>query len=223
MSKQLADWLSVLMIAATVIVAIVIYPALPDPMPSHFNAAGEPDAYMAKLPNVLLLLSTPVFMLLLMKVIPVISPKGFRTEGFSATISVLQLVMVAFGCIVAIVVFLKARGMQIDLVTIITAATGLLFVVIGNYMGKFRKNFFIGIRTPWTLASDEVWVRTHRLGGWLMLAAGLFMIVGAFAGIGPTWMVAAVLAAALFPALYSFLLYRRIEGFDADSEDETAG
>lgn len=223
MSKQIADWLSILMIAVTVIVALVLYPGLPDPMPSHFNAAGEPDGYMAKLPNVLILVSTPVFMLLLMKVIPMISPKGYRTEGFADTIHVLQLVLVAFGSIVAVVVFLKASGLQIDLVTIVTAATGVLFVVIGNYMGKFRKNFFIGIRTPWTLASDEVWVRTHRLGGWLMLGAGLFMIVAAFAGIGPGWMVAAVLVAALFPVLYSYLLYRRIEGFEAESEDETAG
>ena len=97
---------------------------------------------------------------------------------------------------------------------------GLLFVVIGNFLGKVRKNFFIGIRTPWTLASDEVWSRTHRLGGWMFVAGGIVMIVGAFAGLPVLGVIAVVLAIALYPVLHSFLLYRRLEGFSAEADDD---
>ena len=83
-----------------------------------------------------------------------------------------------------------------------------------------RKNFFIGIRTPWTLASDEVWARTHRLGGYLFVIAGVAMLVLPLFGIGVLAIVGASLIAGLGPVVYSFFAYRRIEGF---GPDEPAG
>ncbi len=101
---------------------------------------------------------------------------------------------------------------------IVPIAVGLLFIVLGNYMGKIRKNFFIGIRTPWTLASDEVWARTHRLGGYLFVAAGALMVVMPLVGLGGVGIVAASLIAALVPVVYSFIAYKRIEGFGPDED-----
>jgi uncharacterized membrane protein len=80
-------------------------------------------------------------------------------------------------------------------------------------MGKITKNFFVGIRTPWTLASDEVWLRTHRLGGKLFVVAGGVVLVSALLGGGPVPLLVAVAVAAGIPVVYSFVLYRRIEGF----------
>ena len=78
-------------------------------------------------------------------------------------------------------------------------------------MGKLRKNFFIGIRTPWTLASDAVWERTHRLGGRLFMLAGLVMVVGVLVG-APAWITPTAKATAvLIPCVYSFLVYRRLD------------
>ena len=93
---------------------------------------------------------------------------------------------------------------------------GLLLVLLGNYMGKLRKNFFIGVRTPWTLASDEVWARTHRLTGWLWAAAGLALAIDGLLGANVVVFLVVILVAILTPPIYSFLLYRRIEGFGPD-------
>jgi uncharacterized membrane protein len=84
-------------------------------------------------------------------------------------------------------------------------------MVIGNFMGKFRKNFFVGIRTPWTLTSDVVWERTHRFAGWLFVLAGAVWIVGGLLRASPAVLVVAVLVAMLVPAVYSYFLYRRVE------------
>ena len=98
----------------------------------------------------------------------------------------------------------------------------MLFMVIGNFLGKVRKNFFLGIRTPWTLASDEVWAKTHRLGGWCFVLAGAIMIVMAFVGPGMSWLIYLIVAIALAPVVYSYFAYRNIEGFgpDPDIEEE---
>ena len=88
-------------------------------------------------------------------------------------------------------------------------------------MGKVRKNFFIGFRTPWTLASDEVWNRTHHLGGRLFVAAGVIMVTGSLVGVPPEWIIGIVIVCGLYPLLHSYLLYRRLEGFSR-AEDNGA-
>ena len=100
------------------------------------------------------------------------------------------------------------------------AGTGLLFVVLGNFMGKLTKNFFVGIRTPWTLASDEVWLRTHRLGGKLFVLAGVALFIAGLLGGGTVPLLVAVAVAGGIPVVYSYLLYRRIEGFKNGSPGE---
>jgi uncharacterized membrane protein len=81
---------------------------------------------------------------------------------------------------------------------------------MGNFMGKLTRNFFVGIRTPWTLVNDEVWLRTHRLGGKLFVAAGVVTAIAAFSGAGLYVMLAAVLAAAIVSVIYSYVVYRKL-------------
>ena len=83
---------------------------------------------------------------------------------------------------------------------------------MGNFLGKVTRNFFVGIRTPWTLASEEVWLRTHRLGGKCFVAAGFAVVAISLLGLGPWAMMAVILAAALVPVVYSYVIYRRLEG-----------
>jgi uncharacterized membrane protein len=95
-----------------------------------------------------------------------------------------------------------------------------LFVIIGNYLGKVRKNFFIGIRTPWTLASDEVWNRTHRIGGRLFMLSGVIIWLGALLRLPLSWTVGVAVGLVLIPVVYSYFLYRKIEGFESDDSDD---
>lgn len=217
--RRLADWLSILLILFAFGFVAWLYPSLPEQIPTHWNSQGKVDSYTAKPWGAYLLPSIAVAVLVLMKLIPVISPKGFRTDEFLGVLSLFQFVLVAFIVLLTVITLLFASGIDIDVSRFITASIGALFLILGNYLGKVRKNFFIGIRTPWTLASDEVWARTHRLGAWLFTASGILMIVGTFVGIDFGVTVLAAVLAGLVPVLYSFFLYRRIEGFGPDRGD----
>ena len=121
--------------------------------------------------------------------------------------------ILAFLFLVHILVLLSATGARVEMNRAIPIGVGLLLVLLGNYLGKTTKNFFLGIRTPWTLASDEVWLRTHRLGGKLFVLAGVVCFVSGLAGGSLAPAMAAVGAAALASVVYSYVVYRRIEGF----------
>jgi len=219
MNSRQADFLSWGLICVPLLLAAWLWPTLPDPMPSHWNASGEVDGYLPKVWGVTLMPLMAVGTWLIMKIIPFISPKGFRTEGFNDVIQIFKVTLVAFMALVAVLVLLESIGIDAHIEQIILAASGALLIVIGNFMGKVRKNFFIGIRTPWTLASDEVWSRTHRLGGRLFVLAGIVMMVGGLFKLPMEWVIGVVVVAGVYPLLHSFLLYRRIEGFDADDPE----
>ena len=220
MSTRLANIISLIGIVVLAAYVAWMYPALPDPMPTHWNAAGEVDDYSSKLWGTLIIGSMPILTFLLFKIIPVISPRGFRTESFTGTLNILMAAMVFFSCIVGIAAIRGAHDATINISTFIFVAVGMLFMIIGNFLGKVRKNFFLGIRTPWTLASDEVWAKTHRLGGWCFVLAGAIMIVMAFIGPSMSWMIYLIVAIALAPVVYSYFAYRSIEGFGPDPEIE---
>ena len=185
-------------------------------MPTHWNAAGEVDDYTTKHWGAAILAAVPLFIFVIYKIIPAISPRGFRTESFTGVLNVLMTASVVFGCVVGVVAVRAALGADHNMSTIVMVAVGLLLMVIGNILGKVRKNFFLGIRTPWTLASDEVWAKTHRLGGWCFVVAGVVMAIGAVAVPGVEWTIYVVIAMALVPVVYSYFAYRRIEGFGPD-------
>jgi uncharacterized membrane protein len=218
MNKIRADIISSLFIIATLVVAAILYPSLPEMIPTHWNGQGEIDGYMKKPGGVLMMPAMALATFIIMKIIPLISPKGFRTDKFSDVIGVLQVTLVGFMSIVAILVLLEAHGLNVLINEVITAGVGLLFVVIGNYLGKVRKNFFIGIRTPWTLASDEVWNRTHRMGGKLFMLSGVIIWLGALLRLPLTWTVGVAVGLVLIPVVYSYFLYRQIEGFESDGD-----
>jgi uncharacterized membrane protein len=105
----------------------------------------------------------------------------------------------------------------------IPAALGLLLVVLGSFLGKFRRNFFAGIRTPWTLASEEVWLRTHRLGGKVLVVAGLALAVAGLLGQGHLALLPALLVVGVVPVAYSYVRYRRLEGVQAEPPSDDGG
>lgn len=198
-------------------IAAAFYSSLPESVPTHWNAHGQPDGFTPKPwgPFVLPLVMAGVCLLL--QVIPRISPRGYRIDRFQNVFEILLTAILAFLFLLTVLALFAGIGVPVPLVRAIPAGIGLLLVVLGNYMGKVMKNFFIGIRTPWTLASDEVWLRTHRLAGKLFVLAGIGLFVSALVGGGPVLLLVAVAIAVGIPAVYSYLLYRRIEGFKSGS------
>lgn len=208
-----ADIVSLILVAAMLAVTGWLYPALPDPVPTHWNLVGEADGFTPKPWGALI----HPFMLLgiwaLFKLIPVISPRGFRLDEFMGTVRVIQLVMLGVMSVIGMVSLLAAIGWNVRIQWVVPLCVAVLFIVLGNYLGKVRRNFFIGVRTPWTLANEEVWNRTHRLAGWLFVLSGLLVIAATTAG-WPAWLgITALVSAGLVPVVYSFWLYHRLEGF----------
>lgn len=211
--KQTGTWIvSVIFVVVMLGVAVWIYPHLPVQTPTHWDADGNVNGWM---PRFWAAAIWPLVMLgltVMYALLPVISPRKFEIRPFGRTYGIVVLAIQAFMLAVGTIALLAGAGYHISLGLVAPVAVGALLMVIGNFMGKFRKNFFIGIRTPWTLTSDVVWERTHRLAGWLFVLAGLVWIVGGLLHASPVVLVVAALAASFIPAIYSYFLYRRVEG-----------
>ncbi|MBV8343537.1 MAG: SdpI family protein [Candidatus Eremiobacteraeota bacterium] len=196
------------------------YPQMPPRVPTHWDLAGNVNGYSTRLVAVTLTPAIVAFTWLLMVVLPGISPRGFRL-GQSARAFYESLLAVMAALVVIHFIALRASlGVSGLPPAFVFVPVGALLAILGNLMGKFHKNFFIGIRTPWTLASDEVWLRTNRLAGRLMVAGGLLLIVSSFASkAAVAALIVVIVAIVMIPATYSYVLYKRIEGFGAKEGD----
>ncbi len=219
MTRLHTNVLCLIFIGISIAVAAYLYPSLPEQIPTHWNLAGEVDDYTPKPWGVLILPLAAIFVFVVMKLIPVISPKGFRTDQFTGVLNIFTVTLVGFMSAVALLVLIAATGRNVHMNEMIFAGVGILFIILGNYLGKVRKNFFLGIRTPWTLASDEVWNRTHRLGGWVFVLIGFLMFLNAFIRLPDGVLIGSIVVVALVPVVYSFVLYRRLEGFEEEDPD----
>ena len=176
----------------------------------HMNADGWTDRahfvwYLLIAPGVMLLMTA------LMAVLPWLSPKNFEIDRFAGTFGfVMTTLVVFFGYMGALILW---AGIEENAYwpQFFVAGFFALFAVMGNMMGKVQRNFYMGIRTPWTLASETVWNRTHRVAAWLWVGAGVVGGIAVLVGL-PFWIaLVAILAAALWPVLYSLILYKSLE------------
>jgi len=204
---------ALVLVLAAFVVTGALYSRLPERIPSHWNIRGEVDSYSSKPFGPFVLPAVMAGLALVLLVLPAVSPRGFRFERFRGVWGILQAAVLALLLVVHTMILLSAIGKPVDMTRGVEASVGLLLAVVGNFFGKLTRNFFVGIRTPWTLASEEVWLRTHRLAGKLFVLAGLAMFVLALAGAGLISMMIVVGAAALVSVVASYVFYRRIEGF----------
>lgn len=175
--------LALLIIVAQILISVGTYPFLPDRVPSHFDAAGNINGYLPKLVNAILLPGISIVLFLVLRFITQIGPNlGYRNQR-QANVQVVNLIMVGillFLLVIQLLTTAYALGAHVDISLVLFLAISVLFMFLGNYMGKLRRNFWAGIRTPWTLASDVVWERTHRLGGWLFVLVGFIGLITSF-------------------------------------------
>ncbi len=207
---------STVFLVIALVAAAWLYPQLPAQTPVHWNIHGQVDRYGPRF----WVAATPVLLILafaaLTLLLPVISPRKFEIEPFAQVYAIIMLAIQGVMLVVGTSVLLAGAGYAVPIPTIAMLSVGVLFLILGNYMGKLRKNFFIGIRTPWTLASAAVWERTHRLAGWLFMLGGLVAIGCALAGVPLGVALAGLLVAGLIPCGYSFWIYRVLERTSQD-------
>jgi len=148
---------------------------------------------------------------LLMKLLPVISPREFAMDRFTGAYEAVIVCVLAFMAFIQYFLLASAVGNHMDLMPWISVLVGVLFLVIANYITKTQPNFFFGIRTPWTLANEEVWFRTHRQGAYLFALVGIVFILGAPFRLGLVVSVVFAVTVAVWLVIYSYILYVRLD------------
>jgi uncharacterized membrane protein len=187
------------------------YPSLPESVPTHWDFHGRVDAYGSRWSLFFLGPVLMAGMLALFAALPWLSPRRFAVEAFERTYLKLMLIVEAIvGYFFAVALWASLKG-SVDMPVAAMVGLSLAAILVGNLLGKVRRNFFIGIRTPWTLASERVWYGTHRFAGRVIVGAGLVSIAATLAG-APAWIgIAIVSVAFLVPVAYSLVLYKRLE------------
>jgi uncharacterized membrane protein len=206
---------TLLIVVGTVGVSALLYPSLPQQIPTHWNIRGEIDGYGNKDWALFLLPGMMIPLILLFYFLPALSPKHFEVDSFRSTyLYIMVLITAMFAYFHGLTLYAVWKNSQhtgaFDLTRPMIAGMFLFFALLGNVMGKIRKNFYIGVRVPWTLASDRVWNDTHRLAAWVMVTSGLVGFVLTITG----WLIVALvvcLGSMMIPVVYSFFHYRALE------------
>lgn len=191
--------------------AAVLYPHLPDHVPTHWNISGQVDDYSAKWTVLVIFPGLMLGTMGLMAALPWLSPRHFEVEAFRSAYLYIMVVVVAFMAYVQALTLRAAWSGQMNMNKAIMGGVCLLIALLGNVLGKVRRNFYIGIRTPWTIADERVWNATHRLGARTFVVGGLVGFLFAMAWNWPWLSLGSVLSGALVPAIYSLVYYKRLE------------
>lgn len=210
MSTKTSLTISFILIVLAAIVGLLLSSQLPDPTPSHWNAAGQVDGYMSKFWGVWLMPLMTLGISLLLAAVPAIDPLRANIAQFRDLYNAFIVGFVVYMLYVYGLTLAASLGWQFNMSTMMLPAMGLLFIGISFLIKNARRNFFIGIRTPWTLSSDSVWEKTHQLGAKMFLGSGVIVLISTFLGENGIWlMMAALLVAAFVPIVYSYILWRQ--------------
>lgn len=201
------------LVVAMLTVSAWAWPQLPAdaPVPVHWGPSGEPDGYGPKWVGLLGLPAVALGIIGLLAAIPRIEPRRANLERSGTAYVAIGLVVVAFLGALHVLAVLAALGGETDITTVAIIGSGVVLVVIGNFLGKTRSNWFFGVRTPWTLSSERSWTRTHRLGGFVFIGSGvLVMIAGiVLGGEGAVWVLLGTLGIGIVVlVVYSYLVWR---------------
>lgn len=212
-------FVSAVFVALALGVAIWLWPQMPAQVPVHWDVHGQANGHASRLWAVAMWPLLIAALAGLTALLPAISPRRFEIKPFAGIYGALMLAIQGVMLVLGMAAMAAGAGHAVPMTTIALLAVGVLLMVLGNYMGKLRRNFFMGIRTPWTLASEAVWERTHRLAGWLFVLAGVAMVIAAPIP-AVRWLSLGVVAVAcLAPAVCSYFIYRRLEGLHPSEGD----
>ncbi len=203
--------IALVMIALALLAGAILWNQLPDQMASHWNTYDQVDGYISKFWGVFLMPLITLGMLVLFLVLPGIDPLKANIAQFRESFNLFIVLIVAFMLYIHGLTLAWSLGYQdFKMSAAMLPFMGVLFIAIGFMLRKAKRNFFIGIRTPWTLSSDSVWDKTHQLGSILFMASGVFAIIGGvFGGTTAFWlMFVPLIGSSLFLVIYSYVLYR---------------
>lgn len=204
-------WIPLLVVVLAFGASAAVYSDLPNRVPSHWNLSGEVDGWMSREWGAFIMPLILAGLMAMLRILPAIDPKGANYAKFRGTYESLIIASMLFILALHAVMLAIALGYDISMNRVVPAGIGLLLIVLGNLLPRTRANWFVGIRTPWTLSSDRVWERTHRFGGRLLVAGGAVVVLAAmlFPRLSPMFMLAVVLGVTAAVLAYSYAVWRR--------------
>jgi uncharacterized membrane protein len=200
------------LIAAAFLATAVFYPSLPERVPMHWNLRGEIDGWGSRA-SIWIMPGAMVGLLGLFAIMPKISPKPFDldSQSWSAYLFVMVVTIGLLGFIHALMLWAALSPKRIDVSRPLVAGVMLMFALMGNVLGKIKRNLYMGVRTPWTIANERVWADTHRLAAWWFVGGGLTGFILALTPL-PIWVaILPIVPAALWPVVFSYLRYKELE------------
>lgn len=208
------EWYVLVILLMPFAASVILWDQLPDTVPTHFNIQGEADDWGPKWMTAIMLPGIGLGVYLLLLITPLIDPKK-KIENSQKPVAAIRIFTALF--MVAIYGFVMAitMGVEFDLSAYVHVGVGILFIILGNYMNSVKPNYFIGLRTPWTLESPLVWKKTHRLASKVWIFGGLVMILVPTIPVlnSPGFLIPFILIVLTgIPVVYSYLVYKKYEG-----------
>jgi immunity protein, SdpI family len=207
-------WLPATLIAGAVLFSLAVYSRLPDEVPVHWAISGEPNRFGSRLEGAFLIPAMMIVLFAILQWYPSRDPRASNIAKFRPAYDTVVTAMIALLTGLHVVALGIALGWRIDMPKVGMVALGLMFILLGNLMPLARSNFIFGFRTPWTLSSESVWTRSHRVGGYAMVLAGIITIVAGFVAqpVGYIVALASLLISGIVPFVYSYILWSRSKG-----------
>jgi uncharacterized membrane protein len=210
MSTKTVLVLIAIILLVSAVIGMVVYPQLPQQVASHWNAQGQPDDTMSRFWGVAIFPIAALGMSLILMLIPLIDPLRKNIVLFRQAYDMFILVFNLYFFYIYILTLAWNLGYRFDFTIALIPAMAVLFYLLGVLLGKSKRNWFIGMRTPWTLSSDQVWEKTHQRGALLFkIAAGLSLLSLLFPSQFVWFLLVPILAVVFYLVVYSYILYKR--------------
>lgn len=201
------------LIAISIVTWFIAWERLPAALPTHWGWNGEVDHTSSVVGTFFLINGLLIGVYLLMIILPKIDPKKKNYVHFTKTYYFVLDSIISLFFLISIGTIAIGLGVDFDMTTFITGFLGVFFIVLGALMPTFSQNYFIGIRTPWTISNEIVWKKTHKLGGFLYALAGMLTIYSLFLSSKNALMVMlmSIISASIISVVYSFIVASKLE------------
>lgn len=205
-----SEVLNIILLLVSIVASFWFYTHMPETVPIHWGITGEADGFGSKTFAAFFFPALILGIYLLLLLAPYFDPNKERYAEFAKEYSYIRGILTFFFTYVYFMASLAGVGYQINIAKAVSIGLALMFMVLGNYLGKIKPNWFVGIRTPWTLSSEDVWNKTHRFGGKLFFISGLLLLLGLF--FPAPWLfvmlMVLVFICAIGSIVYSYILFR---------------
>jgi len=212
MTTKLTTIIVLVLIIGSIVAGVLLWAQFPEQMASHWNENDQVDGYISRFWGVFMMPLVNLGLFLLFLAVPLIDPLKANIAKFRGVFNLFIAFIIGYMTYVhALTLIWNLGNTDLEIGKAMLPAMGLLFFLIGYLLKQAKRNWFIGIRTPWTLSSDRVWDETHRIGSTLFMVSGVLAVVGGlFGGMTAVWFILIpVFGTTIFLVVYSFVLYQK--------------